>query len=206
MLRPGSTNKTAHLLADMTNGLSDGIVVLLALTAGLGRVVEDINSLYIAAGIAILVGSISIAVSRYFSEKEGVEDDHAEHEAASLAHLGFSEQTRREIEAEMQQEEKSEVEKLLDQEIDVTEAKKSGANMALFYILGGLFPLLPYVMMEDRQMAFICSAIIAVLCLALVGYIKSVVYERNIIAEMSRLCITGALAGGAGYILGGIFL
>ncbi len=202
-----STHKRMHLLADMTTGLSDGIIVLLALTSGLGRVVEDINSLYTAAIIAICLGAIAIAVSRYFTEKEGIDEGaHEQHEMESLQHLGLSESTRLEIAAEMQKEEKSEFEKIVDASADIAGAKKSAVNIAIFYAIGGLFPLLPFVLIGDRQNAFISSVVISVLCLVLVGYIKALERSRNIVEEILRQSITGVLAGAAGYFLGGIFL
>lgn len=202
-----STHNRIHLLADMTTGLSDGIVVLLALVSGLGRVVENINSLYIASIVAIITGAAAIAISRYFTEKEGVEENaHEQHEIESLKYLGLTETTRMEIAAEMQKEEKSEFEKLVDASVDIAEAKKSALNIALFYAIGGLFPLLPYILINDRQSAFISSAVIAVLCLVLVGYIKALERNRGIAAEIFRQSITGILAATAGYLLGGVFL
>lgn len=191
----------------MTVGLSDGIIVLLALTAGLGRVVSEISTIYIAAAIAILVGSISIAVSRYYTEKEGMEDaGHDHHDTIALQDLGFREQTLLEITSEMQKEEKSEFEKVVDASIDIQDARKSAANIALFYAVGGLFPLIPYMLVADRATAFIASAIVSVLCLVLVGYIKAVERSRGILSEILRQSIAGILAASAGYFLGGIFL
>lgn len=200
------TYKRIHLLADMTTGLSDGIVVLFALTSGLGRVVEDISSLYTAAIVAIFLGAAAIALSRYFTEKEGIEEGHEPHEIESLQHLGLSERTQLEIAAEMQKEEKSEFEKIVDASANIAEAKKSAINIAIFYAIGGLFPLLPFVLISDRQNTFISSAVISVLCLVLVGYIKAQERSRNIVEEILRQSITGILAGAAGYFLGGIFL
>jgi VIT1/CCC1 family predicted Fe2+/Mn2+ transporter len=165
-------HQEAHLkqpgfLRDIVIGLSDGITVPFALTAGISGAVDS-NHIIITAGIAeICAGAISMGLGGYLAGK--TEEDHYYHELNreyhevknlpevekqevrdAIAHYGLSKEIQDKVADELAKDEKQWVQFMMHNELRLEEPEKgrasnSARNIALSYIAGGTIPLLGYV-------------------------------------------------------------
>src|SRR5665213_344306 len=159
--------KQPAFMRDVIIGLSDGITVPFALTAGISGAVAS-NSIIITAGIAeICAGSIAMGLGGFLSAKTEEEHyyselareyrevkdcyDHEKQEVRDVfANYGLSKQAQDMIADELAKDEKQWVDFMMRYELgleepDAQRARKSAMNIAISYIIGGLIPLLGYI-------------------------------------------------------------
>lgn len=222
---PTSTLKVnPRTIADATIGLSDGLTVPFALTAGLSTLGD--TSVVIYGGLAELIaGSISMGLGGYLgarseaagykaalTETEGIvrEDPRraAEIVGETFAGYGFSDAAMGDITARLLACPDEMVDFLMRfhrrlslDDHTASRALWSGLTISAGYFFGGLVPLLPYLLFVSMEAAFLGSVIIMVVALFAFGWIKTA-----LLAEKDRLVclkngvqmvVMGGLAAGA---------
>ena len=191
---------TPRILSDFTIGLSDGLTVPFALTAGLSALGN--GRIVVAAGLAELVaGAISMGVAGYLGAK-------GERDAQSTSTRGMKKMIVAEPEEALAivkgkfqdfalPEEillsitnyysNSSSDRLLktlmrfeecEAEAQMLRPCLSGATIAVAYFFGGSVPLLPYTLFSVET-AFIISIIVTVLVLFCFGFIKGPLAGSN---------------------------
>jgi VIT1/CCC1 family predicted Fe2+/Mn2+ transporter len=214
---------SSELIKDIVIGMSDGLTVPFALAAGLSGAVHN-NAIIITAGIAeIIAGSIAMGLGgylagrtefeHYYSElkKEYYEVDHLpdveKKEVADVfAEYGLSEESQQIVVADLAKDPDKWVDFMMRFELglekpDVNRAKKSAANIAISYIVGGLIPLFPYLITQTPQQGLVFSIIITILALCIFGYFKSRITGQPPFAGALKTAAIGALAAGAAFII-----
>ena len=88
---------------------------------------------------------------------------------------------------------------------DPKRALKSGTNIGLSYVVGGLVPLSPYFFAEHPITALKYSALITLICLFIFGWLKSKFTGINPWSGALRVTIIGALAAGAAFFVASLF-
>ena len=88
---------------------------------------------------------------------------------------------------------------------DPKRAIKSGLNIGLSYVVGGLVPLSPYFLLDEPTEALKYSAIITLICLFIFGWLKSKFTGVNPWSGALRVTIIGALAAGAAFFVAKLF-
>lgn len=213
-----------RIISDATIGLSDGLTVPFALTAGLSALGD--TRLVIYGGLAELIaGGISMGLGGYLGAKSETDAYHATLAnvrsmvaaktgmAAAMARATFDDYPfKRETLNPL-------VESLVNEPADMVEflmhfhhrldgadhtASREyvcGLTISLGYIFGGLVPLLPYLVLSDIRKAFLCSIIVMGLALFAFGWLKTA-----LVGETSRkacfrggvqMTILGGVAAGA---------
>ncbi|RMD43862.1 hypothetical protein DV735_g1182, partial [Chaetothyriales sp. CBS 134920] len=163
----------SRTVSDATIGLSDGLTVPFALTAGLSTLGDARVVLY--AGLAELIaGAISMGLGGYIAGR-GEADAHKSTLSAtsslvrsSPAHVGF-------------------LMRFCNEEGgggDGADSPKdrawvSAITIALGYFLGGLFPLLPYALVSTVRLAFLWSVSVMVVALLAFGAGKTWILQVN---------------------------
>src|ERR1700739_1860799 len=213
--------KQPAFVRDVIIGLSDGITVPFALTAGISGAVAS-NSIIITAGIAeICAGSIAMGLGGFLSAK--TEADHYYSELAReyrevkecydiekqevrdvFANYGLSRQAQDMIADEMVKDEKKWVEFMMRYELgldepDAQRARKSALNIAISYIVGGLIPLLGYITTSTPEHGLRDSSIFTILCLLIFGYLKSKFTGQEPVSGALKTTAIGILAAGAAF-------
>ncbi len=193
--------KQPSFLRDIVIGLSDGITVPFALTAGISGAVDS-NHIIITAGIAeICAGAIAMGLGGYLAGK--TEEEHYYNELGReydeikklpdvekqevrevFAHYGLSEEVQTIIADELAKDDKQWVDFMMRYELGLEapekgRAAKSARNIALSYIAGGAIPLLGYVFTDSAATGLRDSSIITILCLILFGFFKSKLTGQN---------------------------
>ncbi|KAK4955957.1 Protein ccc1 [Elasticomyces elasticus] len=191
-----STRINPRIISDATIGLSDGLTVPFALTAGLSALGD--TNVVIYGGLAELIaGGISMGLGGYLGAKSEAEAyqaakvetkatvDNDNRLAASLVRNTFS---RYDIAEDALA---SIIGSLLDSPADMVDfimrfhhqlveadyapsrAYVSGVTIATGYVLGGLVALLPYLFISGIQHAFFASAVLMALALFAFGWAKT---------------------------------
>ena len=208
-------------LRDFVVGMSDGLTVPFALSAGLSGAVSS-NNIILVAGIAeIIAGTISMGLGGYLAGRTEIE--HYE-----------GEQLREEMEVKrIPQEEKDEVKNILEtygissetqeavandlskdhskwvdfmmrfelglEKPDPRQAFLSAWRIGLSYTVGGLVPLSAYFFCASPALGLRYSAIITVICLLIFGFYKARFTGQNPWKGAFSVTLTGLLAAGAAF-------
>ena len=211
-------------IADATIGLSDGLTVPFALTAGLSTLGD--TNVVIYGGLAeLMAGSISMGLGGYLgarSEAAGYRAALSEtkeivtrrpQQAVDIVHdtfagYGFSAHAMDDICSRLLERPEGMVEFLMrfhrqleQDDFTAERALKSGLTISAGYFFGGLVPLLPYLLFAGMQEAFAGSVVVMVLALFAFGWVKTALLaekDRGVCLKNGvQMVVMGSLAAGA---------
>ncbi len=225
---PTMTHREKHFTAsdtirDIVIGMSDGLTVPFALAAGLSGAV-DTTRLVVTAGLAeVTAGAIAMGLGGYLAartdaehyaserhreereieelpqqERDEVADEFRgygladEHVAAVVA--AISAQGNRWVDFMMRFE-------LGLEKPDARRAPVSALTIALSYILGGLIPLAPYMVVARVETGLAASTIVTLLALFVFGYIKGRFTGLQPIRGGWQTVVIGGLAAAAAFVI-----
>ena len=211
----------SEIVRDVIIGMSDGLTVPFALTAGLSGVVHS-NSFVITAGIAeIVAGSIAMGLGgflsaktemehyqteldREYAEVERIPEQEKEEVKEVFANYGLSERLQTEIAEQLSSNKKLWVEFMMRFELGMEEpnpkrAKQSAFNIGVSYILGGFIPLLAYFFTKTPEEGLMISAVITIVALFVFGYVKTKLTGQKPLQGAFKTVLIGTLAAGAAF-------
>lgn len=221
-------NFDPRVMSDIIIGLSDGLTVPFALTAGLSSLGS--SKLVITGGMAELVsGAISMGLGGYLAAKSELDYYKAEvkkeklqfflkpeminEEAADiLFDIGASEQTIQYFLRDLD----SHPKKLIDFIIrfgkgleEPAEGREftSALTIGLSYFLGGFVPLLPYFFTSVVKTGLLISVIVMLITLFIFGYVKTAISlgedcgTHKKVGEGFQMVLIGSIAAGAAWTL-----
>ena len=220
-------SQSSDLIRDVVIGMSDGLTVPFALAAGLSGAIDS-NGIIIIAGLAeIAAGSIAMGLGGYlagktemdhyrselkreYDEVEKVPQREKEEVKEFFANLGLSEEMQEQATNEVIKDKEKWVDFMMKYELgldkpDPKRALKSGLNIGLSYIVGGLVPLSPYFFTDSPLAALKYSIAFTLICLFIFGWLKSKFTGVNPWAGALRVTIIGALAAGAAFFVASLF-
>ena len=225
--RPSQTTAsriTPRMISDATIGLSDGLTVPFALTAGLSALGD--TNVVIYGGLAELIaGGISMGLGGYLGAKGEAEaylttreevrstvaNDKERASAmvrATVDEYAFSEQTLQSMVASLLNEPSQMVEFLMRFHLQLALPEDAasrpyicGLTIAIGYSVGGLIALLPYIILRDIHSGFIGSVAIMAITLFAFGWLKTtLVGEKSRKAQLRaglHMMMLGGVAAGA---------
>lgn len=179
---------------DVVIGMADGLTVPFALAAGISGAIAA-SHIVVTAGIAELAaGGIAMGVGGYLAARTDVEHYRAEHAreeretrelpdversevAEILERYGITGETRDRVVDEVSADSKRWVEFMMRFELGLEEpdpkrALRSALTIGFAYVVGGLIPLLPYMLIPSTGRALIVSAIVTLCALFAFGFVK----------------------------------
>lgn len=217
-----------RVMSDIIIGLSDGLTVPFALTAGLSLLGS--SKLVITGGMAELVsGAISMGLGGYLAAKSELDYYHSEvkkekleffrhpefinQDAAEIMlELGASEQTIASFLKDLDSKPKNLIDfvirygKGLEQPAEGREIT-SALTIGTGYFLGGFVPLVPYFFCDVVRTGLIVSVIVMVVTLFIFGYVKTSVSlgddcgTMRKVLEGFQMVAIGSVAAGAAWTL-----
>ncbi len=221
--------RASEFVRDVVIGMSDGLTVPFALAAGLtGNTATAITSIIVTAGLAeIAAGSIAMGLGGYLAarsdaehyvserireETEVVEVPELERDEVAVLFRGYglSEEQIRPILDAFQANPREWVDFMMRYELgleepDPSRALKSAATIAGAYIVGGLIPLAPYMVISNAQHAVIFSVVVTITALAIFGYIKGCYTGTRPVRSAVQTAIIGGLAAAAAFLIARVF-
>ena len=208
---------------DVVIGMSDGLTVPFALAAGLSGTVAS-TSLVVTAGLAeVAAGSIAMGLGGYLAarseaehyanerrreEREVIELPEREKEEVREVFLdyGLTEAEITPIVEALSQRPKAWVDFMMRFELGLEEpdphrALTSALTIAGAYIVGGMIPLAPYMLVGSAHRALEASVLITLIALVIFGYIKGRFTGAQPIRSALQTTTIGGLAAAAAYAI-----
>jgi vacuolar iron transporter family protein len=212
-----------EVVRDVVIGMSDGLTVPFALAAGLSGAVKSTNVVVIAGLAEIAAGSIAMGLGGYLAARSDVEhyDSEREREVREVRELPDEEE--REVQEVLHEwgmtpEESGPVVQALRkrptawvdfmmrfelglEKPDPRRALRSAGTIAASYVVGGLIPLFPYMVMNAATRALLLSVVVTLIALGVFGYVKGRFTGLKPFRSASQTMVIGALAAGAAFLL-----
>src|SRR5579863_1758296 len=207
---------------DVVIGMSDGLTVPFALAAGLTGTSMATTSIVVIAGLAeIAAGSIAMGLGGYLAAR--TDRDHYESErqreyretvelpekereevADVFRGYGMSEQDIAPVVGAICSDQKHWVDFMMKFELgfeepDPKRARNSAVTIAISYILGGLVPLAPYILMNELYSALEVSVMVTLVALFIFGYVKGRMTGISPLRGGVQTIVIGGLASAAAF-------
>lgn len=209
------------VVRDIIIGMSDGLTVPFALAAGLSGIVSH-NSIIMAAVFAeIAAGSVSMGLGGYLAAKN--EYDHyysekqreinevknmPEKEKSEVIEIfesyGLTQDEARPIVDAFEKKPDAWVDFMMRNELnleapDKNRAAISSATIGISYIIGGIIPLGPYILIADQGRALFVSSIFTLFALIIFGYTKAKIIGIDPFKGAIRTAGIGGIAAAVAY-------
>ena len=214
---------SSAIVRDIVIGMADGLTVPFALAAGLSGAIQQ-GGIIVTAGLAeIAAGSIAMGLGGYLAAKSDAEHYAAEEKREHLEvkqmpreemkevadvfrEYGIAEEHIKPVVDAMTQKPKQWVDFMMRFELglerpDPTRARTSAAMIATAYVVGGLIPLAPYMLLHDAHTALIFSVSVTLVALFVFGLIKGRYTGARPIKSALQTTITGGLAATAAFLI-----
>lgn len=208
---------------DVVIGMSDGLTVPFALAAGLSGAVAS-TAVVVTAGLAeIAAGSIAMGLGGYLAAKTDAEHYNAEQtrefreiEEKSAAELeevaeifrgyGVGEEQLAPVVAAIRSDPKRWVDFMMRFELgleapDPHRARRSAFTIASSYVVGGLIPLLPYMLLENILTGLWASVGVTLAALFVFGYVKAHFTGINPMRGAAQTILVGGLAAAVAFTI-----
>jgi predicted membrane protein (TIGR00267 family) len=216
-------NNNSNLVKDIIIGMSDGLTVPFALTAGLSGVLDTTHLIVVSGLSEIAAGCISMGLGGYlagesevehydselkreFSEIETVPELELKEVEDILINIGVEATLSKEVAIQISKDKNRWADFMMKLELEMerpakNRAAKSAGTIALSYLVGGFIPLFPYIIIHDSKQAFYVSCIVTIMALIIFGYFKSKVSGQPVIKGTVKVTITGIVAAAAAFLL-----
>ena len=214
----------SELVRDVVIGMSDGLTVPFALAAGLSGTDAATTSIVVTAGLAeVVAGSIAMGLGGYLAAKTEAEHYAGEKAREEREVLEIPHMEEREVYEVFREYGlgDSEIEPILKafrgnskawvdfmmrfelglEEPDPRRALKSASTIAGAYVVGGLIPLAPYMVMSSTHRALLVSAMVTLLALAVFGFVKGRFTGTRPYRSAVQTTLIGGIAAAAAFLI-----
>jgi VIT1/CCC1 family predicted Fe2+/Mn2+ transporter len=212
---------------DVVIGMSDGLTVPFALAAGISGAIATnphASTLVVTAGFAeIAAGSIAMGLGGYLAARTDAEHYASERErevretvelkdveieevAKVFRDYGLSEAEMAPVVNAITGDQNKWVDFMMRFELGLEEpqpkrARISALTIAMSYIVGGLIPLAPYILLSDVRTGLWWSVGVTLLALAVFGWVKGHFTGISPFKGGVQTVVTGGLAAGAAFLI-----
>ena len=225
---PTTPHVEKHFMAsdsvrDIVIGMADGLTVPFALAAGLSGAVAS-TGIVVTAGFAeIAAGSIAMGLGGYLAARTDFEHydserrrelretqeipDQEEQEVAKIFRgYGMEEMQIAPVVAAIASDRERWVDFMMRFELgleapDPKRARRSAATIAVSYVVGGLIPLSPYMLVGQVMTGLWFSVGITLAALAVFGYVKGHFTGIHPLRGGAQTVVTGGLAASAAFFI-----
>jgi vacuolar iron transporter family protein len=219
--------ESSETVRDVVIGMADGLTVPFALAAGLSGIVAATHVVVIAGLAEIAAGSIAMGLGGYLASRGDAEHYASERRREELEVVERTRDEEEEIyeifeeygvrrgESDpvlqaLKRNPKAWVDFMMRFELGLEEpkahrARQSAITIAVSYIVGGLVPLLPYMLLHDNARALQVSTAITLLALLVFGAVKGRLTGAGTVRSGLQTVLIGGLAAGAAYLLARLF-
>ena len=211
------------VVRDVVIGMSDGLTVPFALAAGLSGAVNTAHVVVLAGLAEIAAGSIAMGLGGYLAakgdaehyaserlreEREIVERTRDEEEEIYeiFEQYGVARSESMPVLEALKRRPQAWVDFMMRFELGLEEpqgsrASRSALTIAISYVVGGLVPLMPYMLGLSLPKALNASVIITLAALLVFGGVKGRLTGAGTLRSALQTVVIGGLAAGAAYLL-----
>ena len=206
---------------DVVIGMADGLTVPFALAAGISGAIASTH-IVVTAGLAeVAAGSIAMGLGGFLAARGDAEHYHSElrreeqeiidvpeNEAQEIVDLfkdyGVTESEAAPVVAALRREPKAWRDFMMRFELgleapDPRRALRSALTIAGSYIVGGMIPLLPYMLASNAHRALNISIGVTLLALAVFGFVKGHFTGVSKFKSAWQTALVGSLAAGVAF-------
>jgi vacuolar iron transporter family protein len=214
----------SEVVRDIVIGMSDGLTVPFALAAGLAGAIQKTHIIVVAGIAEIAAGSIAMGLGGYLAAKSDAEhydsefkrehreiheipDEEAREVAEVLEAYGMTQAESTPVVNALRNRPNDWVDFMMRFELgldkpDPKRALNSAATIASSYVVGGLIPLSPYMMMRDQaHAAFFVSVLVTLIALGIFGYVKGRFTGTRPGRSSLQTVVIGGLAAAAAFAI-----
>jgi len=211
----------SEMVRDIVIGMSDGLTVPFALAAGLSGIAHS-TAIVITGGLAeIAAGAIAMGLGGYLAARSDVEHYAKErlteqHEVEVipakekeeveqvLLSYGLEKDQSKLVAEALSKRPEAWIDFMMRFELglekpDPKRALKSALTIGLSYIIGGLIPLAPYMLISNAGSALLFSVIFTLLALLIFGYVKGRFTGGQPVRSALQTALIGGLAAAAAF-------
>jgi VIT1/CCC1 family predicted Fe2+/Mn2+ transporter len=211
------------IVRDVVIGMADGLTVPFALAAGISGALTS-SHIVVTAGLAeIAAGSIAMGLGGYLAAKSDAEHFYSElrreeeeiktkadAERSEITEIfeayGITESESRPVLTALERNPIAWRDFMMRFELGLEEpepkrAMRSAVTIAGSYIVGGLVPLTPYMLMASSRSALVVSAIVTLIALGIFGFIKGHFTEVPKRKSALQTMLVGGLAAAVAYLI-----
>ncbi|MGD0878576.1 MAG: VIT1/CCC1 transporter family protein [Anaerolineales bacterium] len=211
----------SEVVRDIVIGMSDGLTVPFALAAGLSGIAHS-TAIVITGGLAeIAAGSIAMGLGGYLAARSDVEhyakerateekevevipDKEKEEVEQVLLTYGLEKDQSKLVAEALSKRPAAWIDFMMRFELglekpDPKRALRSALTIGLSYIVGGLIPLAPYMIISNASSALLFSVLFTLLALLIFGYVKGRFTGGHPIRSALQTALIGGLAAAAAF-------
>jgi VIT1/CCC1 family predicted Fe2+/Mn2+ transporter len=211
MFRSSEGNGSNALVA-VGVGISDGLIVPLALTAGLSRVFADSIDIASVGITGAFVCAAAMGLANYYAAKH-----EAYHYTQPIdlpnvkTELGLDDTVTSVISGEMENEQKEwsemmQIHGMNSGEFNSRVQRDTALLIAAGYVIGGIIPVLPYVFSRSANGGLFVSCLVTVAALFMFGYFKAKLTSQQKWSGAIRSALIGCVSATAAYLVAGVFI
>ena len=211
----------SEFVRDAVIGMADGLTVPFALAAGLSGAVAAAKIIVVAGLAEIAAGSIAMGLGGYLAAKSDADhyaselrreerevEEIPEEEAREVLEVftayGLTVEESIPIVDSLRQRPRQWVDFMMRFELgleqpDPGRALRSAITIAGAYIVGGLIPLAPYMMVHTLRTALLASVVATLIALLIFGYVKGSYTGIPPVRSAIRTAVIGGLAAAAAF-------
>jgi VIT1/CCC1 family predicted Fe2+/Mn2+ transporter len=221
-------HRESHFLAsetvrDVVIGMSDGLTVPFALAAGLSGAIQS-SAIIVTAGLAeVAAGAIAMGLGGYLAARTDAEHYHSEYGREMRETFEAPDEERREVRLILTEQGLDDhladtvvealskdrgrwVDFMMRFELglekpDSGRAPASALTIGGSYVLGGLIPLAPYMVIAAIHDALIVSIMLTLAALAAFGAVKGWLTGSRPARSALQTTVTGAAAAAAAFLI-----
>ncbi len=215
--------ESSETVRDVVIGMADGLTVPFALAAGLSGAVNSTHVVVLAGLAEIAAGSIAMGLGGYLAargdaehygnerlreEREVVErvKDEEEEVYTIFEEYGVERSESESVLQALKRNPTAWVDFMMRFELGLEQPEKNRASqsaltIAISYILGGMIPLLPYMLAPSASEALLISVGITLFALLVFGAVKGRLTGAGTVRSGMQTMLIGGLAAGVAYAL-----
>lgn len=218
-----SHSTSNNFVRDAVIGLADGLTVPFALAAGLAATIGSGHVIVVAGLAEIAAGAIAMGLGGYLAargdeehyfaergrEEEEIREVPAEEEwevEELLQRYGATTEESRPFVAALKRNPRAWADFMMRFELGLEEpepkrAIRSALTIAAAYVLGGLVPLVPYMLIDSVSTGLFVSIATTIVALALFGVAKSRLTGVPVLRGMLKTVVIGTAAAAAAFAI-----
>jgi VIT1/CCC1 family predicted Fe2+/Mn2+ transporter len=212
-----------RIVRDAVIGMADGLTVPFALAAGLAGAIDTTWIIVVAGMAEISAGSIAMGLGGYLAARSDVEHYMSERareqrevreipgdEAAEVLQVlqdyGLRPDEARPVVEALKKRPEAWVDFMMRFELglerpDPSTALWSALTIGGAYAVGGIIPLLPYMLLKNIMTALAVSSAVTVLALGVFGYVKGRFTGMRPARSALQTVLIGGLAAGVAFLI-----
>ncbi len=209
-------------LRDIVFGANDGVVTAIGFLVGISGSVTERSIVIIAGVLTIVAGAASMALGNYLAVKsqkefydamEKVERWEMKNKRQAevdeireiYTNYGFDKEAVEFLTKKVTADRELWLKVMMRDELGLTKEASpglAGVLIGLFYLVGGIPPLLPFMFLKPLTRALIASIFVSLLVMSFIGFMRWWLNKGSLGSKIVETIIIGLIAAGIGFLAG----